>query len=113
MVLDRSVLSPESGLKLGGTTSVEDVGTHQLKCWPEFYQAILEGQKSHDLRRADDRRFRIGDVLCLREFDPRTERYTGREQKVKVTYITSADVPCALSKALDPAYCILSIKTLT
>jgi hypothetical protein len=90
-----------------------DVVTHELKCWPEFFQAIAEGRKTHDLRRADDRTFRVHDLLKLREFDPKIERYSGREQTVEITYITSANVPCALSaQALDPAYCILSIKKL-
>lgn len=84
---------------------------HELKCWPEFFEPISEDRKTHDLRRAGDRNFQIGDLLRLREFDPRTQAYTGREQLVEVTYITSAQVPCALSNgALDPGYCILSIK---
>lgn len=95
------------------SSSSVDMTTHELKCWPEFFQAILERRKTHDLRRSDDRTFRVGDLLKLREFDPKSERYTGRDQTVEVTYITSADVPCALSgQAMDPAYCILSIKKL-
>ncbi len=83
---------------------------HDLKCWPKFFTAILEGRKRHDLRRADDRNFSVGDLVRLREFDPETEQYTGREQVVKITYITSADQPCALSSsALHDDYCILSI----
>jgi hypothetical protein len=88
--------------------------THELKCWPQFFQAIVEGRKTHDLRRADDRTFRVHDMIRLREFDPRVSRYTGREFMVEITYITSADFRCALSdQALDPAYCILSIKKQT
>jgi Domain of unknown function (DUF3850) len=87
---------------------------HELKCWPQFFEAIAKGHKRHDLRRADDRDFRVGDRLRLREFDPGFKRYTGREQIVEVTYITSAKQPCALSEgALDPGYCILSIASVT
>lgn len=83
---------------------------HDLKCWPQFFDAIATGQKRHDLRRAHDRDFRIGDSLRLREFDPHAQRYTGSEQIVNVTYITSAEQPCALSEGvLDPDFCILSI----
>jgi|ERR1700730_159563 Domain of unknown function (DUF3850) len=92
-----------------------DVGRieHTLKCWPQSFEAILAGEKTHDLRRADDRNFRVGDVVQLNEFNPASKRYTGRRLKVKITYITSADLPCALSKgALHPDYCILSIKKL-
>ena len=113
MIPDLSVFAPEPKEQMRAASSV-DVATHELKCWPEFFQAILKGQKTHDLRRGDDRTFRVHDLIKLREFDPRTEGYSGREQIVEITYITSADVPCALSeRALDPAYCILSIKKLT
>jgi hypothetical protein len=85
--------------------------SHDLKCWPEFFAAIMAGEKRHDLRRARDRHFKVGDTLRLREYDPRAERYTGREQRVAVTYITSAEKRCALSDdALHPDFCILSIK---
>jgi hypothetical protein len=85
--------------------------THQLKCWPEFFQAIVDGLKTHDLRRSDDRRFRVGDRMLLREFSPRSERYSGRQVLVEISYVTSTDIPCALSEqALNPAYCILSIR---
>jgi Domain of unknown function (DUF3850) len=69
--------------------------------------------KTHDLRRADDRNFRVGDIVRLNEFDPSSGRYTGRKLKVKITYITSAEMPCALSQsALHSDYCILSIRKL-
>ena len=88
-----------------------DIVEHRVKCWPQFFDPIVSGEKTHDLRRADDRDFRIGDLLCLEEFDPKTNRYTGRQFKVKITYITSADHPCALSdRALHPDFCILSIR---
>ena len=84
--------------------------TPELKCWPAFFGAIAAGDKRHDLRRSTDRDFRVGDLLLLREFDPDSCAYTGRTQKVAVTYVTSADMPCALSEqALHPEFCILSI----
>ena len=84
--------------------------THELKCWPKFFAAIARGEKRHDLRRATDRDFRPGDQLLLREFDPSRDVYTGQTQIVIVTYITSSDMPCALSEqALNPEFCILSI----
>lgn len=85
--------------------------THRLKCWPKFYEAIRVGRKRHDLRRSSDRDFRVGDQLLLCEFDPEQSDFTGREQLAEVTYITSADLPCALSHdALHSDFCILSIK---
>lgn len=95
-----------------GTAEVIRTGVeHTLKCWPEFFSAIREGRKKHDLRRSNDRSFRVGDTLLLREFDAKSEQFTGRTQKVLITYITSADIPCALSRdALHRDFCILSIE---
>ncbi|MCC8939209.1 DUF3850 domain-containing protein [Bradyrhizobium sp. Arg68] len=84
---------------------------HTLKCWPEFFVAIKQGRKKHDLRRSNDRRFQVGDTLLLCEFDPRTNNYTDRTQRVLVTYVTSTELPCALSRdALHRDFCILSIE---
>ena len=62
------------------------MATHDLKIWPEFFQAVLEDRKRFEYRN-DDRGFKVGDVLLLREWTPYTENYTGRKEEVKVTYI--------------------------
>jgi Domain of unknown function (DUF3850) len=49
---------------------------HRVKCWPQFFNPILSGEKTHDLRRSNDRNFRVGDLLRLQEFDPKTNRYS-------------------------------------
>lgn len=84
--------------------------THEVKSWPHLFSAILSGSKSHELRRLTDRDYRVGDTLLLREYDPETSCYTGREHSVRITYVTSAEFPCALSNGgLHRDYCILSI----
>jgi hypothetical protein len=83
---------------------------HRVKSWPSFFEATLAGVKTHDVRRTSDRDYRVGDTLRLMEFDPEKKEYTGRELCVRITYITSAKSPCALSETcLHPDYCILSI----
>ncbi len=59
---------------------------HELKTWPDSFQAVVDGCKRHELRK-NDRDFQEYDVLWLREWDPQTGRYTGRSQSVLVTYI--------------------------
>ncbi len=92
--------------------SASRVGTrsvHCLKSHPDFFEAIRHGDKRHDLRRTD-RPYAVGDIIRLEEFDPISQRYTGRRCDAVITYITSPDHPCALSKeALNPDFCILSI----
>lgn len=43
--------------------------THELKCWPEPYDAIVAGTKRFEFRR-DDRGFAVGDILVLRKWNP-------------------------------------------
>lgn len=58
----------------------------EKKCWPAYFQAIADGTKTFDIRLAN---FvpRVGDVLWLREWDPATEDYTGRELRRRITYL--------------------------
>jgi len=86
---------------------------YKLKSWPEFFTEIFEGRKKHDMRKCDDRDFKVGDILLLQEYDGDSKIYTGREVEVEVTYITSEKTPCAWSPtALKQDFCILSIKLL-
>lgn len=63
--------------------------THSLKTLPEYFESVLSGTKPFEVRN-NDREFAVGDVLHLLEWDPKTDlggRYTGRETKMKVTYL--------------------------
>ena len=59
---------------------------HTKKVWPKFFQAILDGKKTYELRLADWE-CREGDILLLREWDPANEMYSGREIEKHVTYV--------------------------
>lgn len=84
---------------------------HVVKSWTHFFQEIKAGRKLHDMRDLKDRSYRVGDTMTLREYDPFLGEYTGDELDVEITYITSADTPCAFSSAaLAPGFCILSLK---
>ena|ERR1700733_1682712 len=83
---------------------------HELRSWPEFFKPIKEGTRTHELRR-NDREFAVGDTLVLREFDPKTQIYTGEQCRVAITSITSFSQPCAVSgEALNPDFCVLSVR---
>ncbi len=56
------------------------------KCHPEFFEKVLSGEKKFEVRLADFE-CSIGDRIILREYDPKTQRYTGRRLSRKVTYI--------------------------
>lgn len=56
------------------------------KVWPKYFEKILSGKKNYELRLAD---FEVkpGDILILKEWNPKNEKYTGREVKKTVTYV--------------------------
>lgn len=82
--------------------------THELKSWPEFFAPVLNGRKAFELR-FNDRDFHVSDVLVLKEWDPLTEVYTGRELRAVVTSVwLSSDLPD--SKILHPDYVIMGIR---
>lgn len=83
---------------------------HRLKCWPYFFNQIVAGEKTHELRRTD-RDFSVGDRLVLEEYEPVNGAYTGRTATVEVTCITSSEQACALSdEALGKDFCIMSVR---
>jgi hypothetical protein len=94
----------------GSTSAARGPIEHKVKSWPRFFDAILSGAKAYEVRRLTDRDYQVGDRLRLQEFDPASETYTGRELLVRITFLTSAEEPCALSEeCLHPDFCILSI----
>jgi len=60
---------------------------HNLKTWPVFFEAILSGAKTFEIRK-NDRAFKVGDILLLDEYDHTKPAYTGRQCERVVTYIT-------------------------
>lgn len=46
---------------------------HTLKIWPQFYQAVLSGEKNFEVR-PNDRGFQKGDTVILREWIPEADQ---------------------------------------
>jgi hypothetical protein len=66
---------------------------HELKSWPDEFQAMWEGRKRFDVR-IDDRHFALEDDVTIREYDPAYEHdpsgdsgYTGRTITAVIQYI--------------------------
>jgi hypothetical protein len=79
--------------------------THELKCWPEYFQPLIDGVKTFELR-LNDRNYQIGDVLSQREWDPATHQYTGRACVCEVLYILEG------TSHLAPGYCAMGVRVL-
>jgi hypothetical protein len=86
--------------------------THELKCWPEPFEALLDGRKVHEFRK-DDRGFEVGDELLLWEWLPPEQnkgRYsngcTGRIERLRVTYISHGP-----DWGIPEGYVVMSLRT--
>lgn len=76
---------------------------HTLKCWSNFYQAIVSGAKKCELR-INDRDYQVGDMLLLQELDQDSGVLTGASYRVRVTHIVDVFI------GLRPGYVALSIE---
>lgn len=76
---------------------------HDLKIRPEYYTAITWGIKKFEIR-YNDRNFKEGDILHLREWCE--NGYTGREVNAVVTYVL------ADNEFVKEGYVVMSIKVL-
>lgn len=57
---------------------------HELKIYPKYFQEIVDGNKNFEIRK-NDRGFRVGDTVTLKEWD--NIQYSGREIRAKIKYI--------------------------
>jgi hypothetical protein len=67
------------------------VAVHDLKTWPDFFQAIVDGVKTFEIRK-NDRDYKVGDTLNLMEYAPGPDEYTGREIRKSVVYLLNGDL---------------------
>lgn len=101
-------LAVESGYEL-----MSDQTVHELKVWPEFYKALDSRTKEFEVRK-NDRNYRVGDVLWLREFDPDKAFipanidgsfcYTGRYMYREITYILTGG-----QFGIEPEYVVMNL----
>lgn len=79
-------------------------GFHELKTWPEPFEAVWSGDKLFEWRKAD-RNFVEGDRVRLREWDPKTSDYTGRELTADVGFVLRGPSPFGVPEG----FCIFSL----
>jgi len=76
---------------------------HVLKTWPEFMDAIGNREKTFEVRK-NDRDFRVGDILHLREWFPVPGEWGSRNITCFVTYIMHGP-----RFGIEEGYCVMSI----
>ncbi|MBD9774248.1 DUF3850 domain-containing protein [Enterococcus faecalis] len=72
---------------------------HELKILPEYFEAVVSGDKCFEIRR-NDRGYKVGDILRLNEYED--GKYTGNFHVAEITYITDY--------AQQDGYVVLGIK---
>jgi len=66
---------------------------HSLKTWSRYFKEVVAGRKRFEIRNDDDRDFRVGQRVILRDYMPRAKRYTGKRAIVKILYLTNFGQP--------------------
>lgn len=80
--------------------------THLLKTWPEFFQAVWDGEKTFEFRK-NDRDYQVGDNVVLVEWDNKEQLFLGRGIRAKITYVLKEQM------GVPEGYAILSLGEIT
>lgn len=75
---------------------------HSLKILPEYFEAVLIGDKTFEIRK-NDRNYQVGDKLILKEWNGKN--YTGNVIKKEIIYILDDNSGFVLT-----GYVVMSIK---
>lgn len=59
---------------------------HTLKILPEFFEAVVNLEKTFEVRK-NDRNFELDDLVFLVEWDDDLKMHTGRKLGARITYI--------------------------
>ena len=77
---------------------------HELRSWPDEFEAVSRGKKTHEVRKWD-RDYQEGDLLILREYDPIKKHYSARMLYREVTHVTQGG-----RFGLPEDICVMSVK---
>lgn len=77
---------------------------HELKTLPQYFNDVESYVKKFEIRK-NDRDFKLGDFLELKEWDDKAEQYTGRKISRCISYILKGG-----KLGLKRGYCILGLE---
>jgi len=78
---------------------------HDLKIWPNYFGPVQSGAKPFEVRK-NDRDYQPGHRLRLREWDPNTKEYTGREVVRVVGYMLRGP-----AFGIEPDHVVMALET--
>lgn len=76
---------------------------HELKTWKQYFAMVFCGSKTFEVR-LNDRDYKLGDELLLKEWCPEKKEYTGRILHRRVDYILYGG-----AFGIEPEFCVMSI----
>lgn len=79
---------------------------HELKELHQFYIGLEDGSKNFEIRK-NDRDYKVGNILILKEYDPWTKKYSGRSLKKQITYILHHEV---FPDGIKEGYVVIGLK---
>jgi len=85
-------------------TELVTMAEHELKTWPEYFDEVYMDTKAFEVRK-NDRDFKVGQTIRLREFDPKRNEYTGRTCLRFISYILDGG-----QFGVEKGYVVLSLK---
>ena len=91
---------------------------HQLKTWPEYWDAVFSGAKTFEARK-DDRGFQVGDTLELVRWNPETKQEEaiqlpdGSGECAVMLFTISYILPSGGVSGLQEGNCILALSNKT
>jgi hypothetical protein len=83
--------------------ALREAREHNLKTWPEAYDAVYADLKPWEFRK-NDRDYRVGDTLRLLRWSPDSETYTGEEMRRRVVWILEGG-----RFGVPEGYCIMTL----
>lgn len=81
--------------------------THNLKILPPFFNSVIEGQKTFEIR-FNDRDFQVGDRVELNEFSKKDKQLTGRSVMAEVGFVFKGS-----EYGIKEGYCVFSLLNLS
>lgn len=76
---------------------------HFLKCIQPYFDNVTHNRKRFEIR-LDDRDYKEGDFVVLREYNPKEDVYSGRVWVVKIVYLIRG------TECLKEGYCAFTIE---
>lgn len=79
---------------------------HDIKATPEHFNDLWEGRKTFEAR-LNDRDYKVGDKLLIREYLPKMDYYTSRYILAEVSHILYGGA-CGI----EQGHCIMSLRNI-